>query len=183
MKNLLHLLLLVIIGNLYAQSNLPNCQGGDVSKWTNCYGSTTFTNGDLYVGDFKSGKYHGYGTYTFVSGAKYVGEYRDGTYHGQGTYTFASGENYIGEHRNGKRNGQGVMTLANGNKYIGGYKDNNLDGQGTIYAANGSILNQGIWADGKLIRSESNQPSITSNTEFEKVVNEVENTRRRQTPK
>jgi hypothetical protein len=35
MKLLLRLLLLVMMGSAYAQSNLPECQGSDKTKWTN----------------------------------------------------------------------------------------------------------------------------------------------------
>ena len=38
-------------------------------------GTKTWTNGDMYEGEFKDGKYHGQGTYTWSDGRKYVGEF------------------------------------------------------------------------------------------------------------
>jgi hypothetical protein len=41
-------------------------------------GTKTWTNGDMYEGKFKDGKYDGQGTYTWSDGRKYVGEWKDG---------------------------------------------------------------------------------------------------------
>jgi hypothetical protein len=75
----------------------PKCVGSySVTTWTNCFGTSTYTNGD-YVGAWKNGKRNGQGTYTYAEGDKYVGEYKDGKQHGQGTYTWVSGSKYVGE--------------------------------------------------------------------------------------
>jgi osmotically-inducible protein OsmY len=108
-----------MMGNTFAQSNLPACQGTNFRNWTNCYGTIVYNNSN---------------------GHKFVGEWKDGKRHGQGTETF-----------------------ANGDKYLNVWKDGKDNGQGTLYSANGSIINQGIWADGKLIRSESAQRENVSN--------------------
>ena len=68
MKLLLRLLLLVMMGSAYAQSNLPVCQGSDDSRWTNCYGSLTFLYGQKYIGEFRGGQANGQGTYTLSLG-------------------------------------------------------------------------------------------------------------------
>ena len=115
MKLLLRLLLLVMIGSAYAQSNLPACQGSDSSRWTNCFGTAKYSSGDQYVGSFIGGKYDGQGTYTFASGSKYVGEFKDDKFNGQGTLTIANGNKYVGEYKDGKAAGQGTYTFANGN--------------------------------------------------------------------
>ena len=159
------------------ESSLPACQGSDVSRWTSCFGTTTyFISGDKYVGEFKDGnpngqgtfispngaKYvgeikdgnrHGQGTHTFASGDKYVGEYKDGKRNGQGTYTFAHGSKYVGEYKDGELNGQGTMTFADGNKYVGGYKDGKRHGQGIFYDSSGSITRQGRWENNGLVQS------------------------------
>jgi len=109
-----------------AQSQLPACQGSDVSKWTNCFGTFTLAAGAKYVGEFKSGKYHGQGTHTMSNGAKYIGEFNSGKYHGQGTHIWANGARYVGEWRDDLRNGQGIE-----------------------YLADGTIINSGQYADGK----------------------------------
>jgi hypothetical protein len=80
-----------MMGSAYAQSNLPVCQGSDASRWTNCYGSLTFFNGQKYIGEYRDGQANGQGTYTFPDGAKYVGEFKDGNYHGLGTFFGSTG--------------------------------------------------------------------------------------------
>ena len=159
MKLLLRIFLIAMMfGSAYAQNKLPQCNGTDVTKWSDCYGSLTMANGDKYVGEYMDGKRNGQGTYTYPDGAKYVGEFKDS-----------------------KRNGQGTYTFANGNKYVGEYMDDKRNGQGTSYAANGSIVNQGIWADNKFIRSEPVQQVTTSNNEVAKLRAEAEEAKRKQT--
>jgi len=51
MKLLLCLLLLVMMGSAYAQSNLPACEGSDAVRWNNCFGTYYFIDG-RYVGGY-----------------------------------------------------------------------------------------------------------------------------------
>ena len=92
---------------------LPACPSS--GYFNNCFGTSTWANGEKYVGEWKDGKRNGQGTFTYASGNKYVGEYKDNKRNGQGTYTFASGGKYVGEWKDGKRNGQGKLTYASGN--------------------------------------------------------------------
>ena len=63
MKNLLRYLACVLmVGSAYAQSNLPVCQGSDISRWNRCFGTSTYANGDMYVGEYISGWRYGKGT-------------------------------------------------------------------------------------------------------------------------
>ena len=75
--------LVVIIFMLFAFANgayaLPLCIGSwSASTWNNCQGTSTFSTGNKYVGEYKDGDYHGQGTYTFADGGKLVGEWKDG---------------------------------------------------------------------------------------------------------
>jgi hypothetical protein len=82
---------------------------------------------------------NGQGTSTFSDGEKYVGSMKNGKKNGQGTETFPDGRKYIGEYKDGKRNGQGTYTHSDGGKYVGEY----LDGKpwtGTIYDKYGDKL-------------------------------------------
>jgi len=167
MLKLLHFILLsfalMLISNALGQNNLPECQGSDVSGWTNCIGRETTKHhiylgkflygkkhgfgqinliqpdfkGDKYVGEFKDDKFNGQGTYTYVNGDKYVGQFNDGKGNGQGTYTYANGNKYVGEFKDNKFNGQGTYTYTNGNKYVGEFKDDKFNGQGTYTYADG----------------------------------------------
>ena len=183
-------------------SNLPACQGSDTTAWSNCTGTKTFTNGAKYVGEHKDGKFNGQGTATFANGDKYVGEHKDGKFNGQGTYTFANGDKYVGEYKDDRYNGQGAATFADGSKYVGEwkddkrsgqgtitftdgseyvgeYKDDKRNGQGTLFASNGSIINQGIFADNKFVRSapvlQATAPAVLpSSAERDRLAAEVE---------
>ncbi len=137
----------VLSGTAFGQSNLPACQGSDVTRWSNCFGTATFKN-SVYVGEFKDGKSHGQGTETFASGEKFVGEFKDDKRNGQGTNTYANGDKCVGEFKDDKRNGQGTFTYANGDKYVGEFKDDKKNGQGTFIFANGEKY-VGEFKDGK----------------------------------
>ena len=107
-KLLRYLAFALMIGGVYAQNNLPACQGTDVSKWSNCSGSAKYGNGEKYVGDFKDGKRWGLGTLTFPDGAKLVGEYQ----------------------------GDNVDTKNNTLIFPDGYTVKTVNGQSTHYPAN-----------------------------------------------
>ena len=85
----MRLLIVLMIGSAYAQSNLPACPSS--GYFHNCYGAYTAVNGDKYVGEYKDGKRNGQGTYTFADGRKYVGKFRDDLLNGQGTEYASNG--------------------------------------------------------------------------------------------
>jgi len=98
MKYFCRLLLLSLFGwgSVFAQSNLPACQGTDVGKWNSCFGTLNFANGDRYEGSLDLGKPSGLGSYFYFSnnqfkGTKYVGEFKNGNRHGQGVRYAESG--------------------------------------------------------------------------------------------
>jgi hypothetical protein len=70
------------------QSQLPECRS---AYKHNCFGTTTFSSGSKYVGEFKDGKVEGQGTATYANGDKFVGEWRDDLRNGQGIEYRANG--------------------------------------------------------------------------------------------
>lgn len=56
-------LLLCITQSVWAQSKLPLCQGEEINKWNNCFGSVIFDSGAKYNGEYKKGIPDGRGTY------------------------------------------------------------------------------------------------------------------------
>ena len=68
MKAFYTLILILLASTAYGQSNLPACQGSDVSSWSNCSGAVTFADGNKYVGEFKDDKANGQGTFTLANG-------------------------------------------------------------------------------------------------------------------
>jgi len=71
-------------------SGLPTCSGSS-RYWSNCVGNRTYSTGNIYVGEFRTGKLHGQGTMIYTDGEKYVGEYRNDQRHGLGTITYTDG--------------------------------------------------------------------------------------------
>jgi formylglycine-generating enzyme required for sulfatase activity/uncharacterized caspase-like protein len=110
---------------------IPACKGNSRLAWNNCTATYTSTEGAVYVGEFRSGKYNGQGTATWPNGDRYVGGFLDDKFHGQGIYTAEKNFVYVGEFRNGMFNGIGTYTSSNGMKYVGEWRDDEKNGQGT----------------------------------------------------
>ncbi len=186
MKKLFRFVLLlfafVLSGSVFGQGKLPICQGSDVAKWSDCFGSWQTSNGSKYEGEYKHGKLNGQGTYTSEDGKKYVGEFKDGKHQGQGTFTWpngnkysgefkedepdgqgtyswANGNTYVGEFKLGKRDGQGTFAWADGKKYIGEWQDGERSRQGVLYGKKGNIQESGIFKEGKLVTSQYVDPN------------------------
>lgn len=133
--------------NTELTSNLPACQGFDVYRWNNCFGTSTYASGDRYIGEWKNGAFNGQGTYYFQAdnerkGDKYVGEFKDGKRDGQGSYYVLAnnkfkGTKYIGGFKENLLHGVGTFTTNNGESYLGEYKLGERDGRGTLTFVNG----------------------------------------------
>jgi len=111
----------IVLGLLWCNVSfaLPECQG-DINKWTSC--SSTWANGNKYVGEWKKGKLHGQGTHIWANGNKYVGEYKNGYMHGYGTFTSPPGFKYVGKWKNGDKHGQGTETHPDGKVIVAIFK-------------------------------------------------------------
>ncbi len=72
--------------NPNSQSSFPDCQGSDVSRWSNCIGTATGKNDYKYAGQWKNGNKDGFGTIYYPSGkAKFSGEFKNDEINGKGT--------------------------------------------------------------------------------------------------
>lgn len=176
-------LLTLMAGSAFAQSSLPACQGSDVARWTDCFGSINGPNNARYIGEWKDGKYHGAGTLTigystqniqssqyigqwkdgkrsglgtqkFFNGTKYSGEYKEDRQHGLGTLIFTNGEVFTGQWKEGSRH-WGSYTTINSEKYVGEWRGFFRSGKGIAYDSNGSVLYSGDWSDDKFVKSFS----------------------------
>lgn len=118
---------------------LPACKGTSRASWNKCAGTYTSTDGAVYVGEFRSGKYNGKGSATWPNGDRYVGEFLNDQFHGQGVYTGEKSFVYVGEFREGKFNGIGTYTSSSGMKYVGEWRDDEKHGQGTYTWPSGRV--------------------------------------------
>ena len=133
MKVIYTLILVLLAGTTYGESNLPACPALDNSQtgmkrtqsWNNCVGRYAHGDGFVYQGEYKNGVPNGYGASTFANGEKYVGEFKDGKRNGQGTFTFANGDRYVGEWKDDKYNGQGTFIFKDGKLVTSQYIDPN----------------------------------------------------------
>jgi len=92
MRRLITILwLAVLLGSAGKGFALPPCPEDQYQWFHNCFGTYTFANEGIYVGEFMDGLMHGQGIYIFDNWNQYVGEFRDGNMHGRGTYTYADG--------------------------------------------------------------------------------------------
>ena len=165
MKNLYRLILVVALFAMQTNSfALPPCQGSDASKWSNCYGSWTASDGNQYVGEWKNGTFNGQGTYIWTSGDKVAGEFKDGKTNGVVVRYFPDGNKYEGEEKDGLKHGQGILYFLadnqwKGQRYVGEHQGDKRNGLGVYYRADGSILEAGLYKDNTLVKSQYVDPS------------------------
>jgi len=186
-----------------SQSNLPLCQGSDISRWNKCFGTSTYANGDIYVGEYISGWRYGKGT-LFTSNGSVINHgiwdndkfSRSADIFSVPPVPFASTVNQDvatsaaqsntslsnlpacqGNDFRNLNNCFGTHTFPDGAKYVGEWKAMLMHGRGTFYASNGSIINQGIWADNNFVQSAPVQQA--SATERDSIAAEVEAERKK----
>eukprot|EP01035_Chromulina_nebulosa_P020109 gene20109-26109_t len=133
-------------------------------------GKYTYSNGDIYEGNWNNNKYHGYGKIKFTDGGKYEGIFSNGLYHGKGKYEYANGKVYDGNWVNGvyegygrlsndldayegnfvnnKKDGYGKLICKNGDVYDGEFSNNKRNGKGNMKYSNGNMFD-GEWFNDK----------------------------------
>lgn len=75
--------------------------GSVVAHKMNGQGKLTFSNGDVYEGEFRNGLFDGQGTYTSASGWTYTGAFKKGYAHGEGKLTTEKQASYQGRFEQG----------------------------------------------------------------------------------
>jgi S1-C subfamily serine protease len=74
------LLIVALFGGVASASDLPDCIKNANVLWHNCFSSSSYNNGDKYVGEWKDGKWSGQGTYTSADGIVKEGHWKDGKF-------------------------------------------------------------------------------------------------------
>jgi hypothetical protein len=143
-----------------------------VASWDNCFGSYVFNfddefKGNKYEGEFKQGLPHGKGKYFFSDGEIYDGDWANGVPHGNGIYKFKDGRTYNGEYVEGQKT-KGKLKFLNGSFYQGFFRDGVFNGEGILFDKREKILNEGIWADGKIVTPQITQFSKSKSQSINK---------------
>ncbi|MBA0855991.1 hypothetical protein Goshw_021900 [Gossypium schwendimanii] len=107
-----------------------------------------FSNGDLYVGDFKEVLPHGKGRYTWSNGIVYEGDWEAGKMTGKGLLLWPSGERYNGDISGGYLHGVGTLTSPDGSMYEGQWRMNIQHGFGRKKYSNSDVY-EGEWKEGE----------------------------------
>ena len=113
-------------------------------------GKMTYADGAVYEGAWEHGERHGQGKLTDADGDVYEGAWENGWCHGQGKYTYVNGEVYEGAWKKGKRHGDGKYTHPSGAAYEGAWKNGKRHGQGKYTDTDGRVI-EGDWDNGKLM--------------------------------
>lgn len=111
-------------------------------------GSFTWSTGNTYNGDWKSGNIDGKGTIKYKNGDQYTGSFMNGKKNGEGKYIWTNGETYSGTWKNDIISGKGTYIFKNGDEYEGDWLNNKMEGQGKYTYKNGTILD-GTWKNNK----------------------------------
>lgn len=117
-------------------------------------GKFYFDNGDVYIGGFLGGKFHGKGKLISKNGEiRYEGDYEVGFLHGIGTYYYENDnkngyESYQGSFFRGKRQGYGVLVWKNGVSVEGDFVQDLLNGNGVMTWPDGARY-EGAYVNGQ----------------------------------
>jgi len=157
MKKLLSIIILSFLWSNSSQA-LPDCNGGDYTKWKNCIGTANIE-GNLYKGKFGDapGTLNGVAIYKYNNGDSYIGEVKQGTPSGLGIRKYNGGGYYIGQFLNNESLGWGIYYFKSNNKYVlGQVKDNAINGFATLVDKLDMLsLQTGIFKDFKYRKSSS----------------------------
>ena len=111
-------------------------------------GIMTFSDGEIYEGEWKDGKIDGKGTYNFSNGNVYKGEFKDNGINGQGTFNYFNGDVCEGNFKNGRRDGKCVYKFSNGDVFEGYYEDDKMN-HGILKFSGGEVF-EGDFKDDKM---------------------------------
>lgn len=114
-------------------------------------GIITYSDGTIYMGEFKNNKKEGIGKYRWPDGTLYLGEWKNDNMNGFCFIKYINDRTYEGEMKNGLKEGYGEFTWKPTRKYIGHYS-NDLKGGFGIYIWNINIFRVyiGFWHQGRM---------------------------------
>ncbi|PON92325.1 Phosphatidylinositol-4-phosphate 5-kinase [Trema orientale] len=110
-------------------------------------GEKAFSNGDVYLGNFKGVLPHGKGKYIWSDRTVYEGDWEDGKMTGKGQIVWLSGAQYEGDFAGGYIHGFGTFTGSDGSIYRGSWRMNIVHGVGKKQYCNSDVY-EGTWKEG-----------------------------------
>ena len=113
-------------------------------------GRNVWIDGSIYIGQYLQNKKHGIGDYHWDDQSRYMGEWRDDKMHGVGKYSWPDGKHYLGEWSEGVLEGLGEFRWSDGRKYVGSWHFGKKHGQGTTYFPDGRV-SRDEWKMGKAV--------------------------------
>ncbi|CAI9765327.1 unnamed protein product [Fraxinus pennsylvanica] len=106
-----------------------------------------FSNGDIYLGNFKGMLPHGNGKYTWSDGTIYDGDWEEGKMTGKGKIFWSSQATYEGDIAGNYLHGFGTFSASDGSIYRGYWNMNSQHGIGRKQYRNSDIYD-GCWREG-----------------------------------
>jgi hypothetical protein len=128
-------------------------------------GKMSYSNGDIYIGEYKNDIIAGQGKMVFRNKDVYEGSWHDGQLHGHGIYYFTDGDTYTGEFIAGQFNGLGKLTRKDGSSYEGVWHQNKKHGKGIATDAHGKKLFQEFNMS-KLVAESSHPAGSSGNLDY-----------------
>ncbi len=98
------------------------CQGKDVSKWDQCVGELSASDGTKYIGDFAAGAANGFGFMQTANKDQIIGEFNNNNIHGIALHVKQDGERYAGDFKENKYHGKGLYKKNSGELISGKWK-------------------------------------------------------------
>lgn len=99
-------------------------------------GIFTWTNGNMYNGQWIEGKKNGFGMFKDKYGL-YAGNWKDDMRNGDGKIFLNNGKTFEGKFLNNKKEGEGTWYYTNGDKFVGKFKDGLKNGYGIDFLSEG----------------------------------------------
>lgn len=102
-------------------------------------GMMVYSDGSMYIGEWKSGKKHttGIGLWTRPDGTQYEGSWINDLKHGVGSLRYPDQSTYVGEFAKGFEHGQGKKVYANTARFEGRFRFGKRDGPGVFTSSDG----------------------------------------------
>jgi hypothetical protein len=98
--------------------------------------------GDVYDGQYVSGRKEGQGQFQMFNGDSYIGEWKEDLMHGKGVLKYVSGDSYEGNFHHGKYHGFGIFTYKNNDVYSGEFEMGQINGKGLLLLFYSNLLSK-----------------------------------------